>query len=207
MSQQFDICKMESDGSLRLIEGTGDVERARARVKKLAAFSPGEYIIANRQTGERISIKSPVKQIVFQIGYDEKDLNARAELFRRCGHQVMSVAENEAAKWALTSIQNVDVFVVGHTAPEETRKEMVDWLKANFPKIKVVALIPSASRPLASADFNIVLNDWDERSEEHTSELQSRLHLVCRLLLEKKKNRPLSPTPSANLVIRCIAST
>src|SRR3989449_7188494 len=28
-----------------------------------------------------------------------------------------------------------------------------------------------------------------ERSEEHTSELQSRLHLVCRLLLEKKKNR------------------
>src|SRR2546422_2163280 len=31
------------------------------------------------------------------------------------------------------------------------------------------------------------------RSEEHTSELQSRLHLVCRLLLEKKKNA--SPAP------------
>src|SRR2546422_2064347 len=31
------------------------------------------------------------------------------------------------------------------------------------------------------------------RSEEHTSELQSRLHLVCRLLLEKKKARA-SPT-------------
>src|SRR2546422_1123096 len=29
----------------------------------------------------------------------------------------------------------------------------------------------------------------DQRSEEHTSELQSRLHLVCRLLLEKKKNK------------------
>src|SRR2546429_7404576 len=29
----------------------------------------------------------------------------------------------------------------------------------------------------------------DERSEEHTSELQSRLHLVCRLLLEKKKTK------------------
>src|SRR2546422_3677283 len=27
----------------------------------------------------------------------------------------------------------------------------------------------------------------EDRSEEHTSELQSRLHLVCRLLLEKKK--------------------
>src|SRR2546422_11563189 len=29
--------------------------------------------------------------------------------------------------------------------------------------------------------------DGEQRSEEHTSELQSRLHLVCRLLLEKKK--------------------
>src|SRR5216684_5308225 len=33
------------------------------------------------------------------------------------------------------------------------------------------------------------------RSEEHTSELQSRLHLVCRLLLEKKKKITPSPTP------------
>src|SRR2546429_2018437 len=30
------------------------------------------------------------------------------------------------------------------------------------------------------------------RSEEHTSELQSRLHLVCRLLLEKKKNTSIN---------------
>src|SRR2546429_3314385 len=34
------------------------------------------------------------------------------------------------------------------------------------------------------------------RSEEHTSELQSRLHLVCRLLLEKKKKPCPSPSPS-----------
>src|SRR2546429_3846320 len=33
------------------------------------------------------------------------------------------------------------------------------------------------------------------RSEEHTSELQSRLHLVCRLLLEKKKKRTLTYIP------------
>src|SRR2546422_8315042 len=33
------------------------------------------------------------------------------------------------------------------------------------------------------------------RSEEHTSELQSRLHLVCRLLLEKKKGHVLRPRP------------
>src|SRR2546422_5513238 len=34
------------------------------------------------------------------------------------------------------------------------------------------------------------------RSEEHTSELQSRLHLVCRLLLEKKKTKSLKKYPS-----------
>src|SRR3712207_7837500 len=33
------------------------------------------------------------------------------------------------------------------------------------------------------------------RSEEHTSELQSRQYLVCRLLLEKKKNRPSCACP------------
>src|SRR3989449_7201381 len=35
----------------------------------------------------------------------------------------------------------------------------------------------------------VTKNISSSRSEEHTSELQSRLHLVCRLLLEKKKNR------------------
>src|SRR2546429_6817466 len=40
------------------------------------------------------------------------------------------------------------------------------------------------------------------RSEEHTSELQSRLHLVCRLLLEKKKIRRVAlPSPSHAVVL------
>src|SRR2546422_2845691 len=38
-------------------------------------------------------------------------------------------------------------------------------------------------RPCGDHDFT--------RSEEHTSELQSRLHLVCRLLLEKKKKQKI----------------
>src|SRR2546429_3109912 len=40
---------------------------------------------------------------------------------------------------------------------------------------------------------NNVLVVLTARSEEHTSELQSRLHLVCRLLLEKKKKLPKPP--------------
>jgi len=133
----------------------------RPLVKVLAASSPGEYVITNL-TRDKTSIKFPPKRIMFQIGYDEKELNARAELFRRCGHEVISVVDNETAKHALALIANVDVFVVGYKAPEQTRKEMVDWLKNSFPKVRIVALIPSANRQLPRADYNIVLNDWDE---------------------------------------------
>src|SRR2546422_7971728 len=41
----------------------------------------------------------------------------------------------------------------------------------------------------------------DLRSEVHTSELQSRLHLVCRLLLEKKKKRNQSSRPTASPIL------
>src|SRR2546429_2497371 len=44
--------------------------------------------------------------------------------------------------------------------------------------------LPSATAKSPRATIRITV-----RSEEHTSELQSRLHLVCRLLLEKKKKK------------------
>src|SRR2546422_7751784 len=49
-----------------------------------------------------------------------------------------------------------------------------------------VLLLASFAAPLA-AQAPPPLDKTELRSEEHTSELQSRLHLVCRLLLEKKK--------------------
>src|SRR2546429_7323563 len=42
--------------------------------------------------------------------------------------------------------------------------------------------------------------EQERRSEEHTSELQSRLHLVCRLLLEKKKNNHAPPQTRASRI-------
>src|SRR5690554_7044435 len=48
----------------------------------------------------------------------------------------------------------------------------------------------SISTPLT---YNILMPVWrSKRSEEHTSELQSRPHLVCRLLLEKKKKKKIN---------------
>src|SRR2546422_1984598 len=58
--------------------------------------------------------------------------------------------------------------------------------------IVVIALISGVNRYIADRVANLGSNVF--RSEEHTSELQSRLHLVCRLLLEKKKTHS-SQTP------------
>src|SRR3989449_8530966 len=57
-----------------------------------------------------------------------------------------------------------------------------------------VPLLDRVARRLEPKRATLALMDeqitdfFHRRSEEHTSELQSRLHLVCRLLLEKKKN-------------------
>src|SRR2546422_7482701 len=50
--------------------------------------------------------------------------------------------------------------------------------------IGAAAMVASGALPWPDA---VAAVDAPTRSEEHTSELQSRLHLVCRLLLEKKK--------------------
>src|SRR2546429_5665746 len=49
---------------------------------------------------------------------------------------------------------------------------------------------PDSSFSICGASSSNVQSLRGRRSEEHTSELQSRLHLVCRLLLEKKKRKP-----------------
>src|SRR5687768_18061163 len=71
----------------------------------------------------------------------------------------------------------------GNTAPDTSRTTpaMVAWADA----------VEGISRAIATAATAMThfLECIPSRSEEHTSELQSRLHLVCRLLLEKKKKK------------------
>src|SRR2546429_8284156 len=52
---------------------------------------------------------------------------------------------------------------------------------------------PGTSPTRAGGTEKLQIMDRATRSEEHTSELQSRLHLVCRLLLEKKKKTITTP--------------
>src|SRR5438552_4818516 len=60
------------------------------------------------------------------------------------------------------------------------------WLASNGrPEGRIVWIFALGTLLMRSA--GCVMNDLADRSEEHTSELQSPDHLVCRLLLEKKK--------------------
>src|SRR5438046_4364780 len=59
-------------------------------------------------------------------------------------------------------------------------------------------LISGSQFMLFAMWFDMESNKDLRRSEEHTSELQSLTNLVCRLLLEKKKNKRTTPTQKYN---------
>src|SRR5205823_11075170 len=58
-----------------------------------------------------------------------------------------------------------------------------------FQNIRLFGNMTAAENVLVGMHCRVPLRFWD-RSEEHTSELQSLAYLVCRLLLEKKKKLP-----------------
>src|SRR2546429_1952763 len=90
---------------------------------------------------------------------------------------------------------SVEIRAPGVTAARHSQRykdclghEVIQWLAGN--------LLDSALQ--VHEAFSGIAEALPWRSEEHTSELQSRLHLVCRLLLEKKKNtRTSTNTPDA----------
>src|SRR2546422_2594908 len=67
------------------------------------------------------------------------------------------------------------------------------WQKMNAKRFDNIMLGTRTSKEEASKEgLKVSFDQKSIRSEEHTSELQSRLHLVCRLLLEKKKMAPIA---------------
>src|SRR3989441_12173763 len=52
-----------------------------------------------------------------------------------------------------------------------------------------LAVRKTAATTIRAGEDIALVTPWEERSEEHTSELQSLAYLVCRLLLEKKKKK------------------
>ncbi len=80
---------------------------------------------------------------IFQVAYREEHFLTRAHLLRRQGYTVTSAIGNEAAKAVLPTLPGVDLLIVGHAAPEQTRLDMVAWLRERYPRTVILALNPS----------------------------------------------------------------
>src|SRR5690625_6726146 len=70
----------------------------------------------------------------------------------------------------------------------ERTAEGEPWIGVAVQTVGAWTWWPNKDHPSDKADSLSLTFTLPERSEEHTSELQSRGHLVCRLLLEKKKH-------------------
>jgi hypothetical protein len=164
MYSVYEIFEVLPDGSTLRISRASSLEFAKLALQELAKRTRNECFVADAKTRQVVAQlnvsqgKWRATKRIFQIAYDEQLGLRRAELLRSFGYGVISVIGNDPARVLLTSIQHYDLFIVGHAAPEQTRTEMVDWLKARYPHVKILALNPADHRHLAGADYNAILN-------------------------------------------------
>ena len=163
MYRSYEIFEVMADGSTvkrALVRG---LEFAKVTLEDLSQRTSNECFAADERTHQIVAqLNLPPERRrmkrIFQIAYDEESSVRSAELLRSRGYGVISVLSNEAAKVLLSSIQKYDLFIVGHAASDESRSEMVDWLKEKYPKVKILALNPP-HQPLPNADYNALYDD------------------------------------------------
>src|SRR3989442_9504059 len=90
---------------------------------------------------------------------------------------------------AALAVRRFDMFATTTIRTEDLREGDLPPAGSDWTAYASFALTFDPSQRYRSAEACAEL-----RSEEHTSELQSRPHLVCRLLLEKKKTKDQTPS-------------
>ena len=162
MYRAYDIFEFMPDGSTIKRAAVSGLEFAKLAAEELSKRTTNECLASDEKTHQVVaqmnvpSAKRTIK-LIFQISYDEAAGLRRTEVLRSRGYGVISVLGNEAAKVLLSSIQHYDLFIVGHAATEETRREIVDWLKANYPQVKILAMNPPCQQ-MTNADYNALQN-------------------------------------------------
>ena len=163
MYSVYEIFEVLPDGSALRISCVSGLEFANVALQELAKRMKNECFVADART-RRVVAQLNVSQgkwratkRIFQIAYDEQLGLRRADLLRSLGYGVISVIGNDPARVLLTSIQHYDLFILGHAAPEETRTEMIDWIKVKYPRVKTLAF-NAPHQQLLNADYNVTLN-------------------------------------------------
>src|ERR1041385_3904446 len=104
---------------------------------------------------------------VLIVNDDQVQLDLLRDLLEPEGHQIFLAQDGQRAL-DLTRALKVEIVISDVVMPGMDGMELCRRLKKN---------------PLTAAITVLLVSGIRKRSEEHTSELQSRLHLVCRLLL------------------------
>lgn len=156
-------------GGSRLARGYAlDIEAAWHSVHETAQHTQNECIAIDVRTCEIVAQLNVMvaalraKPKIFQIAYTEVLGIVRAEALMIRGYHVETATGNAAAKQALLNWPACDLAILGHNAGRKTRIEMVMWLRARYPKVKVIAL-NRFDETLSIADFNIRVTAEPER--------------------------------------------
>jgi hypothetical protein len=166
MDREYDIFECQDDGSVSWRATVRGLPNAKIKLEELAGSTGNDHIIMYVPTQEIIARvdattakeRTRKPQRILQVAYDEQLGNERAALLRRFGYHVFSVIGNESAKVLFAGVDlNPALVIVGHAAPEQTRREIVDWFKQKYPQARVLALNPR-NQELIGADYNVVQN-------------------------------------------------
>lgn len=163
MNREYDLFERLPDGSLKWRGFARGTETARLRLRQFATETMNECLAMHIPTQDivaRVNTPSGKGKRIFQIAYTDTLLVKREDELWRRGYEVVSVIGNEAAKKALSSLPHYDLFIVGHAAPQETRKELLEWLRKHYSKARILALDPPQNR-LPGVDYNAIQNGSD----------------------------------------------
>jgi hypothetical protein len=163
-SREYDVFEVLPNGSRVQRASLSGLEAAWEELSRLAKQTTHELLASNTQTHQVVAqLNVPpalerARKLIFQIAYSETLGVTRSEELTRRGYRVTTVIGNESAKRILTnSTQHYDLFVVAHAASKRAREEMVAWLRAKYPNVKILALNPARER-LRDVSYNAPLD-------------------------------------------------
>src|SRR5690554_264876 len=160
----------------------GGAPAAGATSARAAAAALEGHLAEGGSLPVQLEVESESGQVSYFHGDGSPMSDAEARVLRR--HAEESLREQLQAHCERL---NADLDRLGRLHEETPTPSSTGYVMRDFAEPP-----PAPFQPLPSAWWHAL---WP-RSEEHTSELQSRPHLVCRLLLEKKKTQPATSSPA-----------
>jgi hypothetical protein len=168
VDREYEIFESLDDGSVKWCTCATGLPNVRSKLDGLLLETGREYFAIHLSTHDvifardsSIVVSNRAANPIFHVAYNERQSLIRAELLRALGYNVVFAVGNEAAKALLAAFRFEDrgiaLFMVGNRAPVQSRKEMVDWLRAHFPAARILAL-NQPNQKVPDADYNVEEN-------------------------------------------------